>query len=214
MGGKWCRFAAGLLRATSCTSWAVLLFVLSGGCDRDNVAKDGGASAAPPARFTLVVSADTAGWITPCGCASNQSGGMLRRGTYLEQVRQRGGGSSGDVLYADAGGAAGGTSDYHKVKFEAILAGEAKLRLAAHNIGKSEAALGTAYLREVAARTKAPLVSANVRDAAGQPLAPLAQVAAAGNRRVAFVGVMSPRFATRELQVAEPRQAVIDAVAP
>ena len=80
----------------------------------------------------LVVSGDTAGWITPCGCASNQSGGLLRRGTYLANL-----GKTADVILADAGGAAGGTSDYHKVKFEAILAGERRMGLAAHNIGRT-----------------------------------------------------------------------------
>src|ERR1700745_4371010 len=31
--------------------------------------------------LVLVVSGDTAGWIVPCGCTSNQSGGLLRRGS-------------------------------------------------------------------------------------------------------------------------------------
>src|SRR5688572_27328165 len=68
---------------------------------------------------TIVISGDTAGWITPCGCASNQTGGLLRRGTYLADLRQK-----GEVIYLDAGGAAGGDSEYHRVKFEAILEGE------------------------------------------------------------------------------------------
>jgi hypothetical protein len=36
----------------------------------------------------------------------------------------------------------------------------------------------------------------------------------AGGRRVAVVGVMSPRFATPDLQVTDPRQGVLAAVAP
>jgi hypothetical protein len=160
--------------------------------------------------LTLVVSGDTAGWITPCGCASNQSGGMLRRGSYVAEVRGRG----GEVIYADAGGAAGGTSEYHRVKFEAIVAGEMKLGLAAHNVGKSEAEMGPQYLREAAKRLGAPLVSANVRDAAGGPVAEPARVVQAGGRRVALVGVMSPKFATKQLQVAEPRQAILAALSP
>src|SRR5438105_2896094 len=35
---------------------------------------------------TLVVSGDTAGWILPCGCTSNQSGGLARRGTFIAQL--------------------------------------------------------------------------------------------------------------------------------
>src|SRR5258708_2775423 len=51
----------------------------------------------------LVVSGDTAGWIVPCGCTANQSGGLLRRGTYVHQLRQQ-----AEVILADAGGAPGG----------------------------------------------------------------------------------------------------------
>src|SRR5436305_9470887 len=58
----------------------------------------------------LVASGDTAGWLMPCGCTSNQSGGLLRRATYLNGLRGK-----GDVVYVDAGGAPGGTSDYHKL---------------------------------------------------------------------------------------------------
>ena len=49
----------------------------------------------------LIVSGDTAGWIVPCGCTSNQSGGLLRRGTYVASVS-----GNADVIVADAGGAA------------------------------------------------------------------------------------------------------------
>src|SRR5690349_20754720 len=77
--------------------------------------------ASPPAPRPLmvVISGDTAGWIVPCGCTSNQSGGLLRRGTFVKEQA-----AGHDVILADAGGAASGTSPYHQVKFEAILRGE------------------------------------------------------------------------------------------
>src|SRR3954463_9094949 len=98
----------------------ILIALLTIGCDRTSTTS----TPPPPSKFSLVISADTAGWITPCGCTSNQSGGLLRRGPYLADLRKP---ASADVLYADAGGAAGGVSDYHRAKFEAILAGEIKL---------------------------------------------------------------------------------------
>jgi len=101
------------------------------GCDKPQPVP---ASARPA---FLVASGDTAGWITPCGCAINQSGGLLRRGSYLNEMRK-----GADVLYVDVGGAASGASEYHKVKFEAILMGEKRLNISAHNLGKSELALG------------------------------------------------------------------------
>src|SRR6478735_7732998 len=125
------------------------------GCDRPGATGAG-------KKLVVVISGDTAGWLMPCGCTSNQSGGLLRRATYVNGLR-----ATSDVILADAGGAAGGDSEYHKVKFEAILAGERQMGIAAHNIGRSEAAFGPAYLRDVSKRTSAPLISANVRDAGG-----------------------------------------------
>src|SRR5262249_22034890 len=119
------------------------------GCDRNG-------STTPPAQkpVALVVSADTEGWITPCGCTSNQSGGLPRRASFLSAL-----GTDHQVVYADAGGAPAGTSDYQKIKFEAILQGEMRMNVAAHNLGRAEAALGPAYLREISAVLKIPLVS-------------------------------------------------------
>src|SRR5206468_2545014 len=95
-----------------------------------------------------------------------------------------------------------------------ILAGEREMGLTAHNIGRSEAALGASYLRDVANRLSVALISANVRDAGdGQPIAEASRVVTAGGRRVLLVGVMSPKFTTPSLQVAEPKQAVLDAAA-
>ena len=157
----------------------------------------------------VVISGDTNGWITPCGCAVSQLGGLLRRGTYLKDARDR-----GDVIYADAGGAPAGTSDYQRVKFEFILRGEMKLGLAAHNLGGGELALGSAYLRQLAHRTGVPFISANARDDQGKPLADPAIIIQSAGRRVALVGVVSPRFAKGDVKIDDPREAVMSAIAP
>jgi len=155
----------------------------------------------------LVVSGDTAGWIVPCGCASNQSGGLLRRGTYVQQLR-----ADAEVIVADVGGAPGGTSLYDQVKFEAILQGELAMGIAAHNIGAAEALLGPAYLRRMADELHAPLVSANLRDGRGEAVAEPLRIIAAAGRRVALVGVLARRYAAGDLQALPPRQAILDAL--
>src|SRR5262249_4513607 len=116
----------------------------------------------PGRPLVLVVSGDTAGWIVPCGCTSNQSGGMPRRGTYVRELRQ-----GAEVLLVDAGGAPGGTSAYQRLKLEAILRGELALGLVAHNLGGPEAALGTDYLRRTSKELGVPFVSANLCDSSG-----------------------------------------------
>jgi len=157
--------------------------------------------------LTIVVSGDTGGWIVPCGCASNQSGGLPRRGSYVAKLRE-----SGDVILADVGGAPTGTSAYDLLKFEAIIRGEVAMGIAAHNLGAAEVAFGLEELLRLQERTSVTWVSANVRsregDLVGNPLI----IVSAGGRRLAIVGVMSPSFATDEVQVVEPRDAVLEAL--
>ena len=95
------------------SKFAVALLTLIAGCRTQPVEPSEGGPLA------IVVSGDTAGWIVPCGCTSNQSGGLPRRATCLSQVAEQ-----SDLLVADVGGAAGGKSEYDRLKFEAILQGE------------------------------------------------------------------------------------------
>jgi hypothetical protein len=179
---------------------AIASIALLAGCDKP---------AAPAAKpLAVIVSGDTAGWLMPCGCTANQSGGLLRRATYLADVAK-----SADAIYLDAGGAAGGDSPYHREKFEAILRGERAMGIIAHNLGKSEIALSAAYLRETSTKIGVPFISANVTDNAGAAVAPASVHAKAGGRTILIVGVASPKFAAAGLKVDDPRQAVLAAIA-
>ncbi len=156
----------------------------------------------------VVVSGDTRGWIMPCGCAANQSGGLARRGTYLDRARQQ-----GDVIVADVGGAAGGASRYDRVKFAAILRGEVAMGLSAHNLGETEIRLGADELRRLASETGVPFVSANVLDVDGKAIAERLRIVTAGRRRIALVGVASERYATETVRVTDPAAAIVAALA-
>lgn len=151
----------------------------------------------------VVVSGDTQGWLVPCGCTSNQSGGLLRRGTLLSQLRQQ-----RDVVYVDVGGAASGTSRYDRMKLEAILAGDKTMQITARNIGASEAALGSDYLRDIGPRLAVPWISCNVRDATGRLLAEPLRVVTAGGRRLAILGVLSERLNIEGLSIDPPRESI------
>jgi hypothetical protein len=141
----------------------------------------------------------------PCGCTANQSGGLLRRGTMLAKLRDAG----HDVIYADVGGAPAGDSPYNRVKFEAILAGERLMNVAAHNLGRGELAFGPEALREIASHGQTPFVSANARAAAdGKPIADGLRIVTVDGKRVAIVGVISPQFATTEFVIDDPRQSI------
>jgi hypothetical protein len=157
--------------------------------------------------LVVVASGDTAGWIVPCGCTSNQSGGLPRRATYIEGLR-----SEAEVVPIDVGGAAHGTSSYDLAKFEAILRGEAMMNIAAHNIGAAEARFGPADLRRLSAKCGVPMLSANARDRSGDLVALPVRLVSAAGRRLALVGVLSEKYATADIRISPPQQAVVQAL--
>lgn len=155
----------------------------------------------------VVASGDTAGWIVPCGCTSNQSGGLPRRATYIDSLRRK-----AEVVPVDVGGAAHGTSPYDLAKLQAILRGEALMGVAAHNIGAVEAKCDIKELQKIATKAGVPLISANVCDASGKLVAEPVHLVSASGRRLAFVGVLAERYATAALQILPPRQAAVEAL--
>jgi hypothetical protein len=169
------------------------------------------AGASVAAAVTLIVSGDTAGWIVPCGCTSNQSGGLPRRGTYVAECRK-----NGPAIVADAGGAPGGKSPYQRLRFEAILDGEIAMGVAAHNIGRPELSLGLDYLRAVARDKKLPVISANLRDAQHRPIFDACRIVESGGIRVALIGVLEPvnrGEGAVEWSAGDPRKAVLETLA-
>jgi len=158
-------------------------------------------------RVLLVVSGDTSGWIVPCGCASNQSGGLLRRGTYVKNLA-----TTAPVILADVGGAAGGASPYDRARFIAILRGELAMGIAAHNLGSAELALGADEIRIAQCVTGVPFLSANARDGKGELIGEEMRAVTAGGLRIALIGVVSPKFARGDLRVDEPRNTVLRVV--
>ncbi|MGE0608411.1 MAG: multiheme c-type cytochrome [Pirellulales bacterium] len=165
--------------------------------------------AAPVQRpLEVIISGDTAGWIVPCGCTSNQSGGLPRRGTLAAQT-----GQGADLLLLDAGGAARGTSPYDVARFSAILRGERLMGIHAHNIGAAEAELGTETLSRLRTETGVPLFSTNATDATGRGVGEPALVVSAGGHRVAVLGVLSPALAPSGWRVTSPQTAVPQALA-
>ncbi len=156
----------------------------------------------------VVVSGDTVGWIVPCGCTSNQSGGLLRRGTYIKQLR-----ADNEVVYVDAGGAPDGTSPYDVAKFEAIIQGEMALHIAAHNIGAGEAQLGPDRLRSIQGACGIPWLTCNVRDRQGELLGASVIMTETTRGRLALLGVLSDSERMEQLQIDPPRESILQTLA-
>lgn len=137
--------------------------------------------------LVLLVSGDTQGWITPCGCASNQSGGLARRATLVTEHRQQ-----HEVLLLDAGGSAIGTGPYQRIKLEHLLIGMRRMGLAAHNIGASETEFSPEQLRELGNQNDVVWLSANLRDESGAPVGEQSIVFDRAGMRIAVTGVIDP----------------------
>jgi hypothetical protein len=158
---------------------------------------------------TLIVSGDTVGWIVPCGCTSNQSGGLPRRSTFISERRHE-----GPVIVADAGGAASGNAAYQRARFEAILDGELAMGVTAHNLGESEILLGVEYLRKLATDKHVPFISANLRASGRRAVDPY-RIVDAGGVRVLLIGVARVYAAIAgefNWQLDDPRNAVLAAL--
>ena len=182
--------------------WELLLRVAS--CSLCFCAGCRGEDSTPQRPLSLVASGDTSGWIVPCGCTSNQSGGLLRRGSFLAGLRQQ-----DDVLYVDVGGAPAGVSAYDRLKFEAILRGESAMGIVAHNIGAGEARLGAESLRALSAKSGVTLISCNLRDADGSLVADAMRSVDLATRRIALVGVLSEQTVVSGMQIDPPREAIL-----
>lgn len=167
-----------------------------------------GCGRSKPEGLAVYIGGDTAGWITPCGCAANQSGGLARRSTLIQST------DPGLVpLVLDAGGSASGTTEYHRLKLAAILRGMQTMGLAGHNIGGPEAQFGPAELQRLSHETGVQWLSANLKNAEAdwnpQPLITVDR----GGFRVAVVGVIDPdRVANNGWKTRQPLQAVLDAL--
>ena len=117
-----------------------------------------GCTSSKPTNLSIVISGDTTGWITPCGCTANQAGGLERRSTLLKSL-----GPAEQVLYLDVGGSAAGKSEYQQVKLQSILQGDQLMGLDVHNIGAPETQLSPETLIKLGRASKMPWLSTNLQ---------------------------------------------------
>ncbi|MEZ6138115.1 MAG: multiheme c-type cytochrome [Pirellulaceae bacterium] len=156
----------------------------------------------------LLVSGDTAGWITPCGCASNQSGGLPRRGGLIVNSQRE-----HAVVVVDAGGSAIGTGPYQRIKLLSLLNGLQTLGLQAHNIGGPETQFTPRELRELASESGTNWLSANLTADDGQPVGQKCLLVERSGLRIAITGIVDPqRVENPSWQAQDPIRSVLNAL--
>lgn len=159
----------------------------------------------------IVVSGDTAGWITPCGCTANQSGGLERRATLIKSF-----GAIDRVVYLDVGGSAAGKSEYQQVKLKSILQGDQLMGLEVHNIGAPETQLSPETIVRIGKEAKAKWLSANLQmvnaDDSTQSAIASHRVVVRHGVRILVTGVIDPSLVKNPLWKAREASSSVLAV--
>ncbi|MEW4526501.1 multiheme c-type cytochrome [Maioricimonas sp. JC845] len=116
----------------------------------------------------IVLTGEQHGYIEPCGCSENQSGGLARRADLVRQIREE---RSWPVTAFDLGGALRGDRvgrTQELMKFEFTRDAQAIMQYAAVALGREEAQLGADTLFQIHSQETAdneqtpPFVAANL----------------------------------------------------
>lgn len=131
------------------------------------------------------LSADTRGYLEPCGCRRDQAGGLPARMTLVTADKNP------NRLLLDAGNITNGGRSYELLKFDYLLRGMAAMGYDAVNLGKREVNLDGDTLRGKIAASNLPFVSCNALDKqSGKPLCPPFVIKSVGGTRFGIVGVV------------------------
>ena len=138
-------------------------------------------------QIDIYFTCDTNGRIEPCGCFTGQYGGLTRVSTAMKEA-------PGSALKLEVGNAIGGLEDYHVLQYGYLLDACAAIGYSAVNLGERVAQLPAATIRELAAKSKVPLLSANILDAeTREPLVAMSTVVTRGAVKFGIVGVVDPQ---------------------
>jgi len=96
----------------------------------------------PAPKLALVATGEQLGYFEPCGCTSNQLGGMSRRASLFEKIRSL----NWDVRGIDVGSVSRRTGTQARLKFETTLEALRELRYVGLGLGPEELKLEAGYL--------------------------------------------------------------------
>ncbi|MCC6489188.1 MAG: hypothetical protein IT364_16935 [Candidatus Hydrogenedentes bacterium] len=166
------------------------------------------AATEPPEALSVFYTCDTRGYISPCNCVQGVAGGIARRKTYIDSKR------TADSILVDAGDVTAGPREWELLELEFILKGYAAMGYDAVNVGAREVSMSAEQLRTLKDGHDF-LISANVRDGAGERILPAYRVKTLTNGyRVGIIGVVRSTMPPEELgegvQLAPPADALAD----
>ncbi|MGC4006229.1 MAG: multiheme c-type cytochrome [Pirellulales bacterium] len=180
--------------ASLCLAWCV-------GCDDADPPPPPVSYAPKP--LIVVAAGDVDGRLEATACKSERPGGLARRTQAIEGLR-----TGYAPVIVDVGGAGHGEAAYDRLVWEQQLRGEIALGVAAHDLGREEAALTAEFRAALAARTAIPWVSSNVRDASGAYLTEPLRVVERDGRTIVVLGLLSASRAPQGVTIDDPHGAI------
>lgn len=153
------------------------------------------------------LSGDTRGYLEPCGCRSDQAGGLPARMTLLTQDH------APNRLLVDVGNMTSGGRSYELLKFDYVLRGMQAMGYDAVNLGKREVNLDRNTLLDKIRHASLPFVSCNVIDhQTGRPLVRTSLIKEIGGKKIGITGVVQadPEAVGPGLRVRPPQEALAE----
>jgi len=152
------------------------------------------------------------GEVRSCGCAAKDYGGLGRRASFLDIVRD----STDNFLLLEAGDFFGTKLNYGKEKADITIKSLAFMRYHAVTIGEDDLSFGLDFLLERVDAAALPVLVANMYDAAADTLVfpPSRVVTLDRGLRVGIIGVMSknlkmpPQVEEGRLRFSSPGKAI------
>lgn len=188
----------GLRRAAIATAFLAAWFGVAG-CSQEQAQT-----------LTIVYSADFRGAINPCDCPGKEYGGLGRRATFLETVRD----TAENLLLLDGGDFFGREIDFGTAKAEIMMNSMALMGYDGMVVGESDFGFGVDYIVSRTAELGLPVLAANLYDAkTGELLfSPSWRLDFPDGLKVGLIGVLGDRLELPP-QVPEGALEVTDPVA-
>lgn len=145
----------------------------------------------------ILYTGEEMGSLEPCGCTDGMLGGLPRRHTVIESIKQ----SQDGVLLLATGNVVSQAGRQDEIKYQIAISAMKQMGYQAVNIGEKDLTLGVDYLKYVQESFQAPLVCANLMKACpersrrdGMPLFSQYQIVNIGSLSVGIIGVISKKY--------------------
>lgn len=176
-----------------------------------------GCSREPAKTITIAYSNDLLGTINPCDCPGQEYGGLARRATFVEMVRD----TAENFLLLDGGEFMGRDVSFGEKKAEVYIQSMALMGYDGMVVGESDFGFGVDYIVSRAGEAGLPILVANLYDAQNDRLLfpASSRIEYPSGVTIGLIGVMGPglkfppQVPAGALRVTDPAAAIRKAVA-